>query len=74
MTSATAYVSDLGHSFSILKSNDLHIAGYASIEMVDKQNDLITLDALDHAVRKQKKLQEKSVQVIYVHLVLEDKH
>lgn len=52
MTSATAYVSDLGHSFSILKSNDLHIAGYASIEMVDKQNDLITLEALDDAVKK----------------------
>ncbi|QDP53613.1 MAG: putative peptidase [Prokaryotic dsDNA virus sp.] len=38
--------------FSILKSDDLVIGGYASIEMVDKQNDLITLDALDEAVGK----------------------
>ena len=30
-------------SFSILKSDNLVIGGYASIEMVDKQNDLITL-------------------------------
>ena len=52
MTSATAYVSEIEHNFNILKSNDLHIAGYASIEMVDKQNDLITLEALDEAVKK----------------------
>jgi len=38
--------------FSILKSDGLVIGGYASIEIVDKQNDLITLDALDEAVRK----------------------
>ena len=38
--------------FSILKSDELHIGGYASIEIVDKQNDLITLDALDEAVKK----------------------
>ena len=39
--------------FSILKSNDdLMIGGYASIEIVDKQNDLITLDALQDAVKK----------------------
>jgi HK97 family phage prohead protease len=38
--------------FQILKSDDLHIGGYASIEIVDKQNDLITLEALHDAVRK----------------------
>ena len=39
--------------FSILKGNDdLMIGGYASIEIVDKQNDLITLDALQDAVKK----------------------
>ena len=36
--------------FSILKSDDLIIGGYASIEMIDKQNDLITLKALEEAV------------------------
>lgn len=39
--------------FSILKSqDDLMIGGYASIEIVDKQNDLITLKALQEAVEK----------------------
>ena len=38
--------------FTILKSDGLVIGGYASIEIVDKQNDLITLDALDEAVKK----------------------
>jgi HK97 family phage prohead protease len=38
--------------FTIIKSDDLHIAGYASIEMVDKQNDLITVKALGKAVKK----------------------
>ena len=39
--------------FNILKSqDDLMIGGYASIEIVDKQNDLITLDALKDAVKK----------------------
>ena len=37
--------------FTILKSDDLIIGGYASIEMVDKQNDLITLKALEDAVK-----------------------
>ena len=38
------------NDFTILKSNtDLMIGGYASIEMVDKQNDLITLPALKKA-------------------------
>ncbi len=40
------------HEFTILKSDDLVIGGYASIEIVDKQNDLITLSALDEAVVK----------------------
>jgi len=39
-------------SFDILKADDLVIGGYASIEMVDKQNDLITLEALHEAVKK----------------------
>ena len=36
--------------FTILKSDNLVIGGYASIEIVDKQNDLITLEALEKAV------------------------
>lgn len=40
------------HEFSILKSDSLIIGGYASIEIVDKQNDLITLEALNDAVKK----------------------
>ena len=39
-------------TFDILKSDDLVIGGYASIEIVDKQNDLVTLDALETAVTK----------------------
>ena len=42
----------INHDFRILKSDNLHIGGYASIEIVDKQNDLITLDALGEAVNK----------------------
>jgi len=39
--------------FNILKSNDdLMSGGYASIEIVDKQNDLITLKALKESVTK----------------------
>tara|TARA_R110002020_G_scaffold47838_4_gene136670 strand:+ start:3486 stop:4679 length:1194 start_codon:yes stop_codon:yes gene_type:complete len=38
--------------FTILKSDNLVIGGYASIEIVDKQNDLITLEALEEAVIK----------------------
>ena len=41
------------NDFLILKSqDDLMIGGYASIEIVDKQNDLITLKALEDAVKK----------------------
>ena len=38
--------------FLIIKSDELMIGGYASIEIVDKQNDLITLKALNEAVQK----------------------
>lgn len=38
-------------NFQILKSENLVIGGYASIEIVDKQNDLITLEALEKAVK-----------------------
>jgi len=44
-----------GSEFAILKANntdDLIIAGYASVDVVDKQNDKITLDALNGAVTK----------------------
>ena len=34
--------SDTEGTFDILKSDELVIGGYASIEIVDKQNDLIT--------------------------------
>ena len=41
------------NDFHILKSqDDLMIGGYASIEVVDKQNDLITIKALEDAVEK----------------------
>jgi HK97 family phage prohead protease len=46
-------VAQRNDDFNILKSgDDLMIGGYASIEIVDKQNDLITLDALQDAVKK----------------------
>jgi HK97 family phage prohead protease len=51
MTSAV--MRNNAHDFRILKSqDDLMIGGYASIEIVDKQNDLITLKALKEAVKK----------------------
>ena len=40
------------HDFQIIKSDNLYIGGYASIEIIDKQNDLITLEALNEAVKK----------------------
>jgi len=52
MAQSTMLRSDTKGSFSILKSDDLVIGGYASIEVVDKQNDLITLSALQDAVQK----------------------
>jgi HK97 family phage prohead protease len=50
MTSAV--MTNNSHDFRILKSDNLMIGGYASIEIVDKQNDLITLKALNEAVKK----------------------
>ena len=52
MSAAMMLHSDSEGSFSILKSDDLVIGGYASIEVVDKQNDLITLSALEDAATK----------------------
>lgn len=49
---ASTVVMDRTNNFQILKSDDLMIGGYASIEIVDKQNDLITLKALNEAVKK----------------------
>jgi len=50
---SSAVISNRANDFTILKSNqDLMIGGYASIEIVDKQNDLITLKALEEAVAK----------------------
>lgn len=47
-------LADKETDFTIIKakSDELMIGGYASIEMVDKQNDLITLKALNEAVVK----------------------
>lgn len=52
MSEAMMLHSNSEGSFSILKSDDLVIGGYASIEVVDKQNDLITLSALENAATK----------------------
>ena len=49
---SSAVMSNRTNEFRILKSDDLMIGGYASIEIVDKQNDLITLKALNEAVSK----------------------
>ena len=51
---SSAVLATRNDGFSIIKSrsDDLMIGGYASIEIVDKQNDLITLKALDEAVVK----------------------
>jgi len=46
----SAVMATPSNDFRILKSDDLMIGGYASIEIVDKQNDLITLKALQEAV------------------------
>ncbi len=47
-----AIIMQRNDDFQIIKSDELMIGGYASIEIVDKQNDLITLDALNEAVKK----------------------
>lgn len=50
---ASTIMTHRADDFCILKSaDDLMIGGYASIEIVDKQNDLITLSALKEAVVK----------------------
>lgn len=51
---SSAVLATRNDGFTILKarSDDLMIGGYASIEIVDKQNDLITLPALKEAVTK----------------------
>jgi HK97 family phage prohead protease len=51
---SSAVLATRNDGFSIIKSrsDDLMIGGYASIEIVDKQNDLITLKALNEAVAK----------------------
>ena len=46
------------HEFNILKSDELIIGGYASIEIVDKQNDLITIEALRKSVTQYMKDQK----------------
>ena len=52
MPEAVLLKSDTDGAFNILKSDELVIGGYASIEVVDKQNDLITLSALEESVKK----------------------
>ena len=49
---SSAVMSNRANEFRILKSDELMIGGYASIEIVDKQNDLITLKALKEATNK----------------------
>ena len=49
---SSAVLTNSTTDFKILKSDNLMIGGYASIEIVDKQNDLITLKALNEAVKK----------------------
>ena len=49
---SSAVMSNRTNEFRILKSDELMIGGYASIEIVDKQNDLITLKALKEATNK----------------------
>jgi HK97 family phage prohead protease len=49
---SSAVMSNRTNEFKILKSDELMIGGYASIEIVDKQNDLITLKALQEATNK----------------------
>tara|TARA_B100000963_G_scaffold121882_1_gene106266 strand:+ start:3123 stop:4367 length:1245 start_codon:yes stop_codon:yes gene_type:complete len=52
MTSAVLATRNDGFTILKARSDDLMIGGYASIEIVDKQNDLITLPALKEAVLK----------------------
>lgn len=56
-----------GSELVILKSpdNELVIAGYASVDVVDKQNDLITLEALRDASDKFMKGDYKNVMITH---------
>ena len=56
-----------GSELAILKGTgkDLIIAGYASVDVVDKQNDLITLDALSEAADKFMKSDYKNVMITH---------
>tara|TARA_Y100000592_G_scaffold101172_1_gene186356 strand:+ start:1973 stop:3238 length:1266 start_codon:yes stop_codon:yes gene_type:complete len=56
-----------GSELAILKGTgkDLVIAGYASVDVVDKQNDLITLDALAEAAEKFMKSDYKNVMITH---------
>ena len=58
MTESLLMKADDKHEFSILKSDELIIGGDASIEIVDKQNDLITIEALRDSVKKYMKEQK----------------
>ena len=50
LTETLLLKAESNHEFRILKSDELIIGGYASIEIVDKQNDLITIEALRKSV------------------------
>tara|TARA_R100001015_G_C4629862_1_gene191025 strand:+ start:1224 stop:2507 length:1284 start_codon:yes stop_codon:yes gene_type:complete len=56
-----------GSEFAVLKGTgrDLVIAGYASVDVVDKQNDLITLEALNDAANKFMKSDYKNVMITH---------
>ena len=56
-----------GSEFAILKGtgSDLVIAGYASVDVIDKQNDLITLQALQDASEKFMKSDYKNVMITH---------
>tara|TARA_Y100000004_G_scaffold171500_1_gene207548 strand:- start:1175 stop:2425 length:1251 start_codon:yes stop_codon:yes gene_type:complete len=56
-----------GSEFAVLKGTgrDLVIAGYASVDVVDKQNDLITLEALADAADKFMKSDYKNVMITH---------
>ncbi len=56
-----------GSEFAVLKGTgkDLVIAGYASVDVVDKQNDLITLEALNDAADKFMKSDYKNVMITH---------
>tara|TARA_R110000737_G_scaffold352601_1_gene399316 strand:- start:570 stop:1892 length:1323 start_codon:yes stop_codon:yes gene_type:complete len=71
MASLTVKPFRLGNSskpeFAVIKGTgkDLVIAGYASVDVVDKQNDLITLEALQEASDKFMKSDYKNVMITH---------